>query len=157
MNVKYLHYFFGKYSREQNVYLYFHTDLVEACEWLKPRFDDFDAIYVTTTGFNMPYVITTVALGYDPNKWFSEPIKVQTYGEWDFYMRYGKMHFLYDSSSFPISELQKKFAPGRLLFILRPEEYRFIAEIEQIDNPAQYVVHRIISPENTDVLWLCRF
>ena len=66
MNVKYLHCFFGEYSHQQDVYLNFHTDLVEACEWLKPRFNDFDAIYITTNNFNMPYVVTTVALGYDP-------------------------------------------------------------------------------------------
>ncbi|MGA2916529.1 MAG: hypothetical protein ABSE89_10935 [Sedimentisphaerales bacterium] len=67
------------------------------------------------------------------------------------------MHFIYDYSNFSLSALLKKYAPGRLLFILRPDEFGLIAKAEKLENPAQYVVHRIIGPENTDVLWLCRF
>jgi 4-amino-4-deoxy-L-arabinose transferase-like glycosyltransferase len=157
MNIKYLHYFYGKYSREREVYHSFHTDLVEACDWLKPRFEDFDAVYVTTLGLNMPYAVTAVALNYDPNRWFSEPIEIAPPSEYDFYLRYGKMHFIYDYTNFSISELQKKFAPGRLLFILRPDEYSLLAKMEKIENPTQYVVHKISGPENSDVLLLCRF
>ena len=131
MNLKYLHYFYGKYSREPNIYQYFHTDLVEACEWLKPRFDDFDAVYITTENLNMPYVVTTVARNDDPKKWFGGPIEllphslpigVETPCEWDFYTRYGKMHFIYDYAAFSFVELQKKFTPSSILLIVRPFE-----------------------------------
>jgi hypothetical protein len=82
--------------------------------------------------------------------------------EWDFYTRYGKMHFIYDYSSFSITELQKKFAPGRLLLILRPGEFVKIIEREKWDqsrlqNLAEHVVHRISRPDGAEVLWLCRF
>ncbi|MGB8226190.1 MAG: glycosyltransferase family 39 protein [Sedimentisphaerales bacterium] len=165
LNTRFLYHFFGEFNRRPAVYHLYHTDLTEACDWLKPHFDDFDAVYVTTLGLNMPYVVTAVALNYDPNRWFSEPIEISTAttlgienaSEWDFYTRYGKMHFIYDYTNFSILELQKKFAPGRLLFILRPDEYSVLAKMENIENPTRYVVHRIIGPENSDVLWLCRF
>jgi 4-amino-4-deoxy-L-arabinose transferase-like glycosyltransferase len=173
MNLKYLHYFYVKYSREPAIYEYFHTDLVEACEWLKPRFDDFDAIYVTTDRLNMPYVVTAVALNYDPKKWFSEPIEiapeppagVELPCEWDFYTRYGKMHFIYDYVTFSFMELQKKFAPGRILFILRPDEYAFLLECEKLErpdefkleNPDEKIIHKIYAPDGSESLVLCRF
>jgi 4-amino-4-deoxy-L-arabinose transferase-like glycosyltransferase len=165
MNIKYLHYFYGKYSREPDVYHYFHTDLVEACEWLKPRFNDFDAVYITIAGFNMPYVITTVALSYDPKRWFNEPIEVTTLGEWDFYTRYGKMHFLYDYSTLSFVELQKKFAPGRVLLIIRPDDYTALTSFEELErpdefkpeNPTEHIIHKIYDPDGAESLWLCRF
>jgi len=195
MNLKYLHYFYGKYSREPDVYHYFHTDLVEACEWLKPRFDDFDAVYITTNELNMPYVVTTVVLSYDPKRWFSEPIEftqtpppgVELPCEWDFYTRYGKMHFIYDDVNFSISDLQKKFAPGRLLVILRPYELILstvvenlqklenqddeslvsteLEKLEYLEKPdvsalgplAEHIIHKIYGPDGEEALWLCRF
>jgi len=174
MNLKYLHYFYGKYSREPNIYQYFHTDLVEACDWLKPRFDDFDAIYITADTFNMPYVVTAVALNYDPKKWFSEPIEfapeppagVELPCEWDFYTRYGKMYFLYDIYiNFYISDLQKKFAPGKALLIVRPDEYAMLIEIEKmerpdefkLENPDEKIIHKIYAPDGSESLVLCRF
>jgi hypothetical protein len=113
----------------------------------------------------MPYVITTVALSYDPVKWFSGPIEFYTPDEWDHYTRYGKMHFIYDYSTFSFTELQKKFTPGRLLFILRPDEYIALIEREKrerpdefkLENSAERVIHKIYSPEGNEVLWLCRF
>jgi hypothetical protein len=173
-NTKYLHYFYGQYSREPNIYQYFHTDLVEACEWLKPRFDDFDGVYVTADTFNMPYVVTTVVLNYDPKKWFSEPIElaktppvgVETPCEWDFYTRYGKMYFLYDLyMNFYISDLQKKYAPGRALLIARPDEYTNLIEMEKLErpdkfnleNPAEHIIHKIYGPDGNEILLLCRF
>jgi 4-amino-4-deoxy-L-arabinose transferase-like glycosyltransferase len=185
MNVTYLHYFFGKYSHERDVYLYFQTDLVDTCKWLKPRFNDFDAIYITTNNFNMPYVVTTVALSYDPQKWFSEPIEVNTPGEWDIYSRYGKMHFIYDYSNFSITELQKKYAPNKVLVVLRPQEFLLLTTFEKFkelgklsDEPAmraaieelnlekpdvsklgplaERIIYKICTPDGTEVLWLCR-
>jgi hypothetical protein len=172
MNLNYLYRFYVTFPRDPEVYHYFHTDLVEACEWLKPRFDDFDAIYVTTNGLNMPYVVTAVVLNYDPKRWFSEPIEfapapppgVELPCEWDFYTRYGKMHFLYDYSTFSFVELQKKFAPGRVLLILRPDEYPALIYFEELErpdefkleNPDEHILHRIYDPDGLDTLWLCR-
>jgi 4-amino-4-deoxy-L-arabinose transferase-like glycosyltransferase len=186
INLKYLYRFYVISPRETNIYHYFHTDLVESCKWLKPRFDDFDAIYITTNNFNMPYVITTVVLGYDPKKWFSEPIEVNTPGEWDIYTRYGKMYFIYDYKNFSINELQKKYAPNKLLVVLRPSEFVLITayeKLKELENSsddaaisaivqninlepseasipkdlAEKIIHKIYGPDGKDTLWLCRF
>ena len=185
LNARFLFHLFGEYNRRADVYQIYHADLVEASEWLKPRFDDFDAVYITTDNFNMPYVVTTVVLGYDPQKWFREPIEVNTPGEWDYYTRYGKMHFIYDDANFSISDLQKKFAPGRLLLILRPYEFilstavenlkelekssdesaaRAVIENLDLEKPdesipkeyAEKIIHKIYGPDSKDTLWLCR-
>jgi hypothetical protein len=124
-----------------------HTDLVEACQWLRPRLGDFDAVYFTASNYNMPYVITTVALGYDPKKWFSEPLDVNTPGEWDFYTRYGKLYFLYDNSVLPF--IKEKHKDGRTLLIMRPGELN-------LDNPQQQIIHRIIRPDGEAVLLICK-
>ncbi|MFA5252443.1 MAG: glycosyltransferase family 39 protein [Phycisphaerae bacterium] len=164
-NVWYLNYFFGEFNRRPDVYHLFHTDLVKACEWLRPGFNDYDIVFCTTSDLNMPYVVSAVVLGYDPKLWFSQPRDFVTIDEWDYYTRYGKMHFLYDYSNFSIAELQKKFAPGRMLLILRPDEYAMLVEREKLqkpnefklENPAENIVHRIYRPDGSEVLWLCRF
>jgi 4-amino-4-deoxy-L-arabinose transferase-like glycosyltransferase len=135
MNIKYLHYFYGKFSREQYVYINFHTDFVEACEWLRPRFADFDAVFCAAVELNMPYVVSTVVLGYDPKLWFNEPRNFTTIGEWDRYTRYGKMNFLYDYTQFSFEDISKRFAPGRVLLIVRPDEYKLLIELEKIKRP----------------------
>ncbi len=173
-NARFFYHFYGDFNRNGEVYHLFHVDLMEACDWLKPRFDDFDAVYITTRVLNMPYVITAVAMSYSPEKWFSEPIELAktppagTYMkpgmpcEWDFYTRYGKMHFIYDYSNFSISDLQKKFAPGRVLLILRPDDFVMFLEREKLDeagiikNLSEHIVHRIYRPDGVGVLWLYR-
>jgi hypothetical protein len=121
----------------------------------------------------MPYVVSAVALDYDPKKWFSEPIEISptpppgfdSPSEWDYYMRYGKMHFIYDYSTFSFVDIQKEFAPGRILLIVRPDEFNALIEFEKllkpdefkIENPSQYIIHRIYSPDNEETLLLCRF
>jgi 4-amino-4-deoxy-L-arabinose transferase-like glycosyltransferase len=158
LNARFFYHFFGEYNRRPDVYHPYNVDLIEACDWLKPRFDDFDAVYITTVGFNMPYVITTVALSYDPSRWFSEPIEFSTPTEWDFYTRYGKMNFLYGYSRFSFSQLQKKFAPGKVLLILRPKEFIMLVEREKfkLENPTEHIIHRIYNSAGMEVLWLCK-
>jgi hypothetical protein len=172
LNARFFYHFYGEYNRRPEVYHPYHVDLLQACEWLKPRFDDFDAIYITTNDFTMPYVITTVALGYDPKRWFSEPIEiaktppngVENPCEWDFYTRYGKMHFIYDYSAFSFVELQKKFAPGRILLIVRPDEYTALLDFEELErpgefkleNPTEHIIHKIYDPDGNGALWLCK-
>jgi 4-amino-4-deoxy-L-arabinose transferase-like glycosyltransferase len=192
-NARFIFHFFGEYNRRSDVYHNYHADLVEACKWLKPHFNDFDAIYITTDNLNMPYVITTVVLGYDPKKWFSEPVETANMlpgssldPQWDYYTRYGKMHFIYDYSDFSISKLQEKFTSGRTLFILRPNEFIMsvvtdkLKELEKsgdeaaanalvqklnldrpdtslIGNLADKIIHKIYDPDGEETLWLCRF
>jgi hypothetical protein len=142
----------------------------------------------------MPYVITTVVLGYDPKKWFSEPIEIsptpppgfESSSEWDYYTRYGKMHFIYDYSDFSIPQFQEKFTTGRTLLILRSSEFILsvatdkLKELEKsgdeaamnalvqklnlekpdtslIGNLADKIIHKIYGPDGEETLWLCRF
>ncbi len=146
MNIRYLHRFYVRFNRNLQTYHFFHTDLIEACNWLKPRLDDFDAVFFTTNHFNMPYVITAVALGCDPKKWFSEPREFTTPGEWDIYTRYGKLYFMYEGLFKPPVG---QYRQDRVLFIIRPGE-------PNIPDPNRQVVHKIFSPDGTEVLWLCR-
>ena len=144
-NIWYFHYFFGEFSRKLSVYTFFQTDLVEACKWLKPRLNDFDAIFFTTESFNMPHVTTAVALGYDPEKWFNEPRDFTTVGEYDYYTRYGKMYFMYGQ---PIEPILKSLPPNpRILVIVRPEE-----ELEGNPN----IVHTIYAPEGIPTLLILK-
>jgi len=145
-NAWYLSNFFGEYNRRPDVYHLFHTDFVEACEWLKPRFDDFDAVFCTTDGLNMPYVISTVVLGYDPRKWFSEPREFTTEGEWDYCTRYGKMYFMYKGL---FKQPAEQYRQDRVLFIIRPGELNLPA-------PDKQIIRKIYRFDGEETLWLCR-
>jgi len=146
LNAVYLPRFFGEFNRNPEIYHKFHVDLLEACEWLRPRLDKVDAV-VCTTGidprdpllrFNQPYIVTLVGLSYQPVEWFAEPHVVYSSlpapgwsafsdakvmpktGEWDVYTRYGKMHFTYDTAW--VKTLLDLPDGARVVFILRPDE-----------------------------------
>ena len=146
-NVSYLHYFYGEYNRNSTVSNRFHVDLLDASRWLRSRYDDYDAVFCTTDRMNMPYIITLVALNYDPHRWFEEPHKVFTYAgrEWDYYARYGKMYFMYPGVSVPnLDQLRQIPSLKRVLFIVRPGELG-------LKDP----VYRVSGPDGKDSLWLC--
>jgi hypothetical protein len=146
-NVRYLRYFYGDYNREPDIYHVFYVDLLKACEWLGPRFDNYNAVYCTTEEMGMPYIIALVGLSYEPDNWFREPRKFYNYDglEWDRYFRYGKMIFMYQDVSVPdMSELKRQPSDKRILFIVRPGELG-------LKNP----IYRITDPAGQDCLWLC--
>jgi hypothetical protein len=95
----------------------------------------------------MPYVLTAVALGYDPKRWFSEPLDVNTPGEWDIYTHYGKLYFLYDNSLLP--SLKERHKNGRALLVMRPGELN-------LENPGQRILHQIVRPDGEVVLLICQ-
>ena len=145
LNVRYFHRFYVEYNLDPEVCHVFNTDLVEACKWLKPRLKDTNAVFYTSTYMNMPYVITLVALGYDPNQWFNDPREFFTNGEWDYYTHYGKMYFIYDESFIPaLALLQRGFLPSRIFFIIRPGELN-------LSQP----IYRIVNPDGIASLWIC--
>ncbi len=143
-NLRYFYHFYGEYNRRPNIYQSFHVDLVEACKWLRPRLDQYDAVFCTSNGMNTPYIITLVVLGYDPNRWLHEGCDIITRPEFDdIYLRYGKMHFMYGGSAIPaITSLRPQ---DRAIFIVRPNELGF-------KNP----IHQICHPDGTPTLWLCQ-
>lgn len=164
LNIQHFRRFYFEFNRNPYVYHVFHSDLIEACEWLKPRLNEFDAVFITTDGLNMPYVITLVTLGYDPRQWFNEPREFITAEYWEYYNHYGKMYFMYDDSFVPVltGMLQKTAASGstpstsseqasspqdRILFVVRPGEYDFCQPVP---------VHRILRPDGEEALWMCK-
>jgi len=138
LNVRFLHYFFGDYNRlEETYYLGWHVDLLEACEWLRPRLDDVDAVFCTTQGMNLPHIVALVGLSYDPHEWFRGPRDVRTIGQWDRYVRYGKMTFMYGGPlarlcSQRLNELKTNGRADRVLFIVRPGK-----------TPSQRLLHQV--------------
>src|SRR5262249_24490268 len=88
-NVVFLSVLFGEYSGRPAIYHVYHADLVEACDWLRPRLDDYDAVFVTSRGMNQPFAVTLVSLGYDPRRWLDEERQIETGGTWDIYTGYG--------------------------------------------------------------------
>ena len=146
LNTRYLHRFYGEFNRRPEIYHSFHVDLIEACRWLRGRLGDVDAVFCTTEGMNQPYIITLVALEYEPARWFREGRDFITPGNYDFYTRYGKMHFMYGSSFVPaLTELQQSAEDKNVIFIVRPGE-------RGLKNP----IHRIYRPDGREVLWICR-
>ena len=144
LNVRFLHFFFGPYNRLTWPYHGFNIDLLEACDWLKPRFQDVDAVFCTVESMNQPYIITLVALDYDPRQWFRDKRQVLSM-IWDYYGRYGKVHFMY--GNIWLGDFQRLLKNGRrdrVVFILRPDE----AQGLKLRNPTL----RITRPDGLVVL-----
>jgi 4-amino-4-deoxy-L-arabinose transferase-like glycosyltransferase len=143
-NLQYLHRFYGDYNLRSDVYHYLHVDLLDALDWLKPRLKDTDLVFCTTENLNMPYVISLVALDYDPRKWFAQPPDYLSPGgknEWDYCTHYDRMYFMYDSSF--ISAIESARPDTTLYFIIRPGQL-----------PLE-PVYRVYRPEGVEALDVC--
>ncbi|MGD8453859.1 MAG: glycosyltransferase family 39 protein [Phycisphaerae bacterium] len=115
--------YYYAYPRQPDVYHVFYVDLLEACAYLRPRLAEYDAVYVTTDGMAVPYIVTLFGLQYPPAWWLSGDCDVDRSGEWDQYRRYGKIHFIYDEQA--IEELQALRENGRvdrIALVLRPDQ-----------------------------------
>jgi 4-amino-4-deoxy-L-arabinose transferase-like glycosyltransferase len=151
-NILYFRSFFRYFRNDTRVYSNFHSGLVEACQWLRPRFDDFDAVIYSQLG--MTNIVAVVPLGYDPNRWFSEPLEFTAVGEWDYHTRCGKMYFMYyglfPSMPYLLSKAlsDKQCRPGHVLLIIRPGEVG-------LSDPNEQILHKVIGPDGEEVLWLC--
>jgi hypothetical protein len=146
LNARYLHRFYGEYNRWPRIYHCYHVDLIEACNWLRGRFDEFDAVFCTTYDMNQPYIITLVALGYDPQRWFGQQRDFVPTESFDIYTRYGKLHFMYGLSFVPaLKELRQKNPQSRIIFIVRPGELGL-----------QDPIHQIYRPDGEATLWICQ-
>ena len=143
LNVRYLYHFYGEYNRRPVVYHGYYSDLVEACNWLRPRFDDdkIQAVFCSTDGMGMAYIVTLVCLKYDPGRWFGEARHFTTFDEFDFCDSYGKMYFMYGSAQPILDKLPAFGLNGDVIFIVRPGEL-------DLENP----VHRIYRPDGQETL-----
>lgn len=123
LTTQFLLYFSGPYVRLRAVRSGFHADLLDALAWLKPRVGNADAIFVTTNDLNNSYVVTLVALNYDPWQWFRDEKTMISFGEWEHFTHVGKFYYMYGSSALPaLKSLQANERPDRVFFITRPGE-----------------------------------
>lgn len=106
------------------IYHPFHVDLVEACEWLRPRLASIDAVFVTPTAMNMPYSVMLVALRYDPKTWLCDVHEIETVNRWDHHKRFGTVYFLYKGVSANLQSLSGNGRQDRVVVIVRPGELR---------------------------------
>jgi hypothetical protein len=114
--------YFGDYIRRTEVRAHFHPDLVEAVEWLRPRFEQFDAVFCGAESFNMPYVVTLVALDYEPRQWFAGVREMHDGGGWDLYTRCGKMRFVFNDRQWDeLAALRANGRPDHVAFIISPD------------------------------------
>ncbi len=144
-----LHRYFGEYARDPKTYHQFQTDLVQACEWLRPRFDDTDIVFCTISELNMPYIVTLVALGYEPEQWFRDKKLDLPLDGWDTVIQYGKMRFAYlpEEVDRTVESLKQDGLPQRVVFILRPGQL----------NLKQEPIHEIRRPDGATTLLIYGF
>jgi len=134
---RFVYHLFAIWPRTRTMYCGYHADLLEACRWLRPRLEQIDAVFCTVRGFNQPYIVTLVGLGYDPRRWLAEPRAVLPGSQWDTYLRYGKIHFMYGEFwNQRILELGRAAEPRRLVFLVRPGETQPGAPVRLIRDPA---------------------
>jgi len=138
--------YFGKWPDRPGIYFLFHADFMQACEWVRPRARDVDAVFWTATGVNMPFAMTLVGLGYDPARWLADPKDIRPDVDgWDHCVRYGRNYFLYGQLCRPYVEaMQANGRRERALFVVRPRELG-------LENP----VHVIRGPRGEELLWIC--
>jgi len=117
---------FGSLDERPSARAVFHVDLVNACEWLRPRLDQTDAVFCTTIEMNMPYVVALVALGYDPKQWFRDDRRSFTIEPWEYQSRVGKLYFMYvgynDVHDAAWDALEANTTQDRVVVIARPGE-----------------------------------
>ena len=147
VNIRFLNYFYGGFNDEPTKYMVGHSDLLEACAWLKPRWNQVDAVFVTSSYMSHPYVYTLVGLQYDPKQWFRDPKEMRqgplpggAYNHEQICLRYGKMHFVFgNSSQAALTQLVNNGRSDRVIFIVRPGESSLEREIQPAD--------RILDPQ----------
>ena len=115
--------FYGEFDRRFIVAESWAADYGEAVDWLRPRFDRYDAVFCTTRLVFEPWAITLVRLGYDPRRWFAEPREKIMVRDWEDYRRVGKLRFLFDETAKAAADsLQADGRPEHAAFLLRPGE-----------------------------------
>ncbi|HEX4823839.1 MAG TPA: glycosyltransferase family 39 protein [Candidatus Polarisedimenticolaceae bacterium] len=120
--------FYGPaYNRDVNTWQYFNVDLLEALDWVKPRFDGADGVWISMTSssaMEQPFVLALVELGYDPKRWFADKKVVMPRSDTDLVRSVGKIHFIFTpEDAEPLRELGKDARQDHVLIIARPGEW----------------------------------
>lgn len=132
-----------EFNERPRVYHDFYVDLLAACDYLRPRFDSYDAVFLDDTGMPYPYVVLLTGLEYDPQRWRDEPRDWEPSG-WDIYRRFGRVFLLSDPGSRAELERRRAAEPSRVVIIARP------AAVEHVR-----VLREIVRPDGKSVLWVC--
>ena len=122
--------YFTELDRIPVKYIAFATDLVDACQWMKPRLDQYDAVFVTGNAISHPYIYTLVVLQVPPQRWFTDEkrfIEGPLPNGWFRYeqvcLRYGKLHFMFPGADDgELERLKSDGKPQRVLLVVRPNE-----------------------------------
>jgi hypothetical protein len=154
LNAGFLAQYFGDLNRQKYSEALYEPDIFEAAQWLRPRLNEVDAVFVTGRAMR-PYIITLVGLGYDPEQWFRDvrevvpgPLPNGEYRDEDVYLRYGKIRFLFTVPS--LAALKNEAAPNgrhvRTFFVVRPGELGLDKQappVYEVHNPQGQVVLQI--------------
>ncbi|MEQ8225091.1 MAG: glycosyltransferase family 39 protein [Candidatus Eremiobacterota bacterium] len=136
-NLSYFYFYFYVHDNTPVAYRLYQVDVRQSCEWLKPRLNEIDAVFMTTSKMNQPYIMTLIYLNYEPSLWLKDVHLIYTPGEWDWHVRYGKMNFIYSDLWLPrLKELQNNGKKDRVVFIVRPGELDPGKPVEQICDPS---------------------
>lgn len=137
LTTQFLLFFYGPYVRRPAVQRGFHVDLMNALAWLKPRLGSADAVFITKTGLNTPYIVALVALNYDPEQWFRDEKTMTALGEWEHFTQVGKFYYMYGPSANPAVEtLYENGRPDHVFFIVRPGELKLTDPVYTVHSPA---------------------
>jgi 4-amino-4-deoxy-L-arabinose transferase-like glycosyltransferase len=127
-HVIHLNRFFGQsFNDDAGKYWQRNMDMKDACEWLRPRLHDADAVFITSDMITAPHETAMVFLNYDPHRWFAEPRRYipppDSLQAELVCAQVGKIRFLYTEQQ--VSELTQLAGNGRrdrVLLVLRPRQ-----------------------------------
>lgn len=118
--------YFVERPKKGEVYYHTHGDILAACDWLRPRLDDADAVVFFAGGPHArytAYLVALVRLQHDPRAWFAEPREIDTSGVWDRCSRYGKFYFLHDDERAALlARFRADDRRQRVILLLRPTD-----------------------------------
>jgi 4-amino-4-deoxy-L-arabinose transferase-like glycosyltransferase len=124
---RFLHAFFGSYTRDRDIRRHFNADLLDASGWVRPRLDEVDAVFFScrdSAALSQPFVITLVGFRYDPARWFRDEVLIERRPDTNLYRRYGKVHFLFDDTDLgALRRLETNGRADRVVVVLRPGEW----------------------------------
>jgi 4-amino-4-deoxy-L-arabinose transferase-like glycosyltransferase len=146
-------YFGAEFRQHKSSLIVFGADILEAATWLKPRLQDFAAVFITGQAAHSD-IVTLVGLEYEPQQWFREardlvrgPLPDGKFANAYVYLRYGKIYFLLTEASITaLNQLAQNDRPDRVILIVRPGELG----LERHARP----VHVIHQSDGQATLWI---
>src|SRR5262249_36515157 len=104
------------------------VDVMEACEWLKPRLSAADAVFFTDEHMIIPHDNILVGLDYSPAEWFTGVREYDTgrapYWRRHVCTRFGKFRIMYhpDESAKEFDALATSGKHEHVILFVRPDE-----------------------------------